>query len=242
MEREYYKAYSNSLGREMELLVFGYRGRAVLFFPTRMAHFYDYEDWGLVAAVEDRIDRGELQLFCVDSVDADSFYNAKIHPSERIKRYLHYEQYILEEVIPLIRSKNNSGFLEVAGCSMGAYHAANIALKHPLLFNKMVCMSGRFDLTRQILTFKDLFEGFFNDDIYFNTPRRFMANLQDEAILSAIRRMEIIIAVGETDPFLPDNREFSQILKDKAIDHQLIVWEGFAHRPRYWQQMLRLYL
>ena len=29
----------------------------------------------MVGAIGDKIDRGEVQLFCVDSVDAESWYN-----------------------------------------------------------------------------------------------------------------------------------------------------------------------
>ena len=43
MHREYHKQFSQHLQRDMELLIFGHGGRAVLFFPTRMARFYDYE-------------------------------------------------------------------------------------------------------------------------------------------------------------------------------------------------------
>jgi esterase/lipase superfamily enzyme len=58
----------------MELLVFGHAGASVLFFPTRTARFYDYENWKIVHVLQDKIEKGLLQLFCVDSVDAESFY------------------------------------------------------------------------------------------------------------------------------------------------------------------------
>jgi esterase/lipase superfamily enzyme len=242
MNREYHKWYSQSLQRNMELLVFGHGGRAVLFFPTRMARFYDYENWGVVEALKHRIDAGELQLFCVDSVDAESFYNQWVHPSVRIKRHIQYESYILNEVLKLMRSKNAGNYFEVAGCSMGAYHALNIAMKHPQVFKKVVCMSGRYDLTKTILDFRDLFDGYHNEDIYFNTPRQYMANMHEGNTLNAIRNMEIIIAVGQIDPFMPGNKEFSELLWDKGIWHQLHIWDNYAHRPRYWQKMVQLYL
>jgi esterase/lipase superfamily enzyme len=241
MNREYHKWYSNTLQREMELLVFGHAGRAVLFFPTRMARFFDYENWGIVEALHNEIDNGQLQLFCVDSIDAESFYNQDAHPMVRIKRHLQYEDYILNEVIPLMQAKNSSGYFEVAGCSMGAYHAANIALKHPGLFKKVICMSGRYDLTREIEVFRDLFDGYHDEDIYFNMPRQFIGNLHNETELEALRNLEIIIAIGETDPFITDNREFSSLLSSKNIPHQFYIWENYAHRPRHWRKMVKLY-
>lgn len=242
MNREYHCWYSTRLERDMELLVFGHGGRAVLFFPPRMGRFYDYENWGIIDALSHRINRGELQLFCVDSIDTESFYNGWAHPEGKITRHLQYEEYILCEVLPLIRRKNSENYLEVAGCSLGAYHAANIALRHPHLFNKLVCMSGRFDLTRSVQYFRDLFEGYRNENIYFNMPRQYIANMQNGWALDNIKRLEIVIAIGEADPFMPDNYEFSELLGWKGTHHQFYKWNGYAHNPRNWRKMAELYL
>jgi len=242
MNREYHKWYSPLLQRDMEILIFGHGGRAVLFFPPRMGRFFDYENWGVVYAIRDKIKKGELQLFCVDSIDAESFYNNGVHPASRITRHLAYENYILHEVIPLMRAINNCGYLEVAGCSMGAYHTANIAMRYPALFNRVVCMSGRYDLTQGMEHFRDLFDGYHNEDIYFNMPRQFLANTADENYLKHIRNLDIVLAIGETDPFIDDNQHFNGLLRGKGINNQFYIWEGYAHRPRYWRQMVNVYL
>jgi len=242
MNREYHKWYSPQLQRDMELLIFGHNGRAVLFFPTRMARFYDYENWHIIESLHDRLYNGELQLFCVDSIDHESFYNRDVHPLMRIARHLQYEGYILNEVLPLMREKNDSEYFETAGCSMGAFHALNLALRHPNLFKKAVGMSGRYDITLQIQDFRDLFDGFHDQDIYFNMPMQFVANVHRQDQLDAIRRLEIIFAVGETDPFWQNNHDFSELLWKKGIANQFYTWSGYAHRPRYWRQMVQLYL
>src|SRR5687768_9551220 len=108
MNREYHKWYSPTLGRNMELLVFGHSGKPVLLFPTRTARFYDYENWKVIHAIADKIKSGLLQIYCVDSIDIESFYNIKIHPSQRIKRHIEYEKYIMREVLPLIWYKNTN--------------------------------------------------------------------------------------------------------------------------------------
>ena len=242
MNREYHKWYSSRLQRDMELLVFGHGGRAVLFFPTRRARFYDYENWGIVNALSEQLNNGELTLFCVDSIDNESFYNQTASPADRITRHVQYEQYIIHEVIPMMQLKNGSQYLEVAGCSMGAYHAANLAFKYPKFFKKAVCMSGRYDLTQSIEYFDDLFSGYHNNDIYFNMPGQYLANMPDSDILNAIRQLNFIIVIGETDPFITDNQYFTSLLQAKNIPHQLYIWNGYAHRPRYWRQMVKLYL
>jgi len=242
MTREYHKWFSTRLQREMELLVFGQGGRAVLFFPTRMARFYDYENWGIVNALKARIERGELQLFCVDSIDRESFYNLEADPSARMARHLQYESYLIHEVIPLIRLKNDGGYIATAGCSMGAYHAVNLAMKYPWLFKKSVGISGRYDLTKAPGDFKDLLDGYHNEAVYLNMPEQYIPNLNDHYLLSAIRNMEVILAVGETDPFLSGNRLFSRILWNKGIVNQFHIWGSNAHRPHYWRQMVPIYL
>ncbi len=84
MNREHHKWYSPRLNRDMELLVFGHAGARVLIFPTSMGRYYEYEDRGMVANLADQIDNGWLQLYCVDSVDAESFYNNWAHPGGKI--------------------------------------------------------------------------------------------------------------------------------------------------------------
>lgn len=242
MNREYHKWYTQRLARDMELLVFGHAGKPVLFFPPRMGRFYDYENWGIVGALADRISNGELHLFCVDSIDTETFYNDISHPAKRMNRHLQYEQYILNEVLPLMRSKQPGTAIEVAGCSMGAYHAANIALKNPHLFKKVVCMSGRYDITRPIQYFQDLLSGYRNEEVAFNMPRQLLSNVRDGAFLDAIRQLDIYLAIGQTDPFNADNHEFSELLWQKGIHHHFYTWNGYAHTPKYWKQMVNLYL
>ncbi len=83
MNREYHKWYSPALGRDMELLVFGHAGTPFIVFPTSMGRFFDYESRGMIDAVREKYENGGLQAFCVDSVDAESWYNKAVHPRER---------------------------------------------------------------------------------------------------------------------------------------------------------------
>ncbi|GAA4315809.1 esterase family protein [Mucilaginibacter gynuensis] len=241
MKREYHKWFSTSLRKNMELLIFGHGGVSVLFFPTRMARFYDYENWKVIEALRPRIEAGELQVYCVDSIDQESFYNLNIPPRERIRRHIQYEGYIVNEVIPFIDEINTGSSVISAGCSMGAYHAVNLAFKHPQLFCKVVGMSGRYDVSQPIKMFRDLLDGYHNEDIYFNMPNQYISNLYDEALINQIRKLDIIIAVGEEDAFLDDNRYLSSELSKKGINNSLYIWNEEAHRPKYWRHMVQLY-
>ncbi len=242
MHREYHQWLSPALGRRMELLVFGAAGARVLFFPTRRARFFDYENWGVIEALRPKVEAGQLQLFCVDSIDGESLYCREKHPAERIRRHLDYERYILEEVLPLTRRLNPNMCLMAAGCSMGAYHAVNIAFRHPELFGKVVGLSGRYDLTQAMASFRDLFQGYVDEAVYLNTPNRFLAHLDHDFYLAHLRRLDITLVVGGGDAFLENNLVLSQQLQEKHIDHQLHVWAGEAHSPLAWQHMVDLYL
>jgi len=226
----------------MELLVFGHAGSPVLFFPTRTARFYDYEDWKVIDAIRPKIEAGTIQVYCLDSVDKESFYSPETPPNERILKHLRFESYILEEVLAVVRRLNPVKDLVLAGCSLGAYHAVNLAFKYPHLFHKVVALSGRFDLTLQMEHFDDLFEGYMDETIYFNMPSRFIPNLWDEPLIAQLKKMEIIFVVGYHDAFLENNRLLSEALWKKGIWNALHIWDGESHKPRYWRYMVQLYL
>ena len=54
--------------------------------------------------------------------------------------------------------------------------------------------------------------------------------------------MEIVMVIGQEDPFLPNNRNLSHILNTKGIDHNLHIWGERAHRGYYWRRMAPLYI
>jgi esterase/lipase superfamily enzyme len=238
MERRYFRWHSDRVGREMELLVFGHAGARVLVFPTRQGRFYDYENWGLVEAIRSRIDAGEIQLYCVDSYDSSSLYDWGIPPWERITRHRTYEEYVLCEVIPLTAALNGDSRLVAHGCSIGAYHAVNIAFRHPGLFNRVVGFSGRYDLTHEYAWYRDLFSGHYDANVYFNTPNHFVPNLTDTTLLRDLRALDIRLIVGEHDYFIDSNRLLSEALWAKGVWHLFEVWHGkAAHAPQYWREM-----
>jgi esterase/lipase superfamily enzyme len=241
MQREYIKWFSPALDKEIELLSFGYAGTPVLLFPTRTARFYDYENWRIIDALKEKINSGLLHVFCLDSIDIESFYSCS-HPSQRIQRHLQYESYVITEVIPYIKSKNNSTGLISAGCSLGGYHAVNLAFKHPGYFSKVVGISARYDLTMSSETFPDLLSGYFDDSVYYNMPSMFIPNLSDENILNALRKLKVVLAIGREDPFFQNNTHLEQELRNKQISTDFYVWNDEAHRPRHWRQMVQLYI
>ena len=241
IQREYKKEFSQYLQQEMEMLIFGHAGTPVIFFPTRTARFYDYEDWNVIDGVHDKLERGELQIFCLDSADKLSFYNKELTPAQRIQRHLFFEKYVLFEVIPMIKTINNSSALTMAGCSLGAYHALNIGFRHPHLFTKIVAMSGRYDLTLSLKFFADLFEGYRDEDIYYNMPSKYVPNIHGDRMLELLRKLDITIVIGKEDAFMENNNALCDALAQKNIPHKYFIWDGEAHRGIIWKEMIKLY-
>ncbi len=235
MNREYHRWHSPSLNRDMELLVFGHGGARMLVFPTSLGKFYEWEDRSMIAALGEHLERGWIHMFCVDSVDAESWYARWAHPGGRAWRHVQYENYLLNEVLPLVYQKNSTPYLIVAGASFGAYHAMNFALRHPDMTNRVITMSGIFDIGRWT-------GGYSDDNVYFNNPCAYIANENDEGRLNLLRRLDITIAVGRDDANRGHNEYFSGLLWSKGIWHALRLWDGWAHDWPWWKDMIRHYV
>jgi esterase/lipase superfamily enzyme len=242
MHREYYNWFSHRLNRDMELLVFGHAGAKVMVFPTRDGRFHEYEDLRIVDSLADKINAGELQLWCLDSIAWETFYCFWRHPADRIQRHIQYEEYVLNEVMPLMNQLNPNPVTIAHGCSLGAFHASNMAFRYPQFFQKLAVFSGRYDLTMNVEAFQDLFSGYYDENIYFHTPTHFLPNLDCDWRLEHLHDMEIVMVVGDADPFLHNNQQLSELLDSKGVQHRLHVWEGRAHRGHYWRKMAALYL
>jgi esterase/lipase superfamily enzyme len=236
MKREYHKWHSPALGRDMELLVFGHTGVPALVFPTSCGRFFEFEDRGMVDAVAEKIEKGHLQLFCVDSLDAESWYNRAVPPSWRIARHLQYEQYLMQEVVPKIRADNHTQNLSTIGCSFGGYHALNLALRHPEIVTGVLSMSGVFEVS-------SFLNGYYDDDCYFHSPMHYLPNLNDPWYLDRYRHNTYILATGVHDHCWNQNERMAQVFRDKAIPCRLDVWgDDAGHDWPWWQRMLRGYL
>jgi esterase/lipase superfamily enzyme len=238
MKREYHKWWSNDLGRDMELLVFGHAGVPAIVFPTSQGRFYEYEDRDMVSAVWDKIEGGRLQLICVDSVDNESWYNRGVGPDWRIARHIQYENYVLRDVVPLIRQMNHTQHLISLGCSFGGYHAVNIALRHPHLFTGFLSMSGAFDMKNL-----GFLHGYYSDEVYFNLPLDYIPNITDHHYLERMRRNTYVLATGVQDQCWNDNERLAGAMRAKGIPVKLDVWgDNTGHDWPWWMKMEQVYL
>src|SRR3954454_24050692 len=91
------------------VIAYGHYGRPVLVFPSEAGRAWDFENNGMLAAVEDLIEGGRAKLYCVDSLDAYSWSDSTIPVEERAVRHGLYTQWLVQEAIPWIRRDVDDG-------------------------------------------------------------------------------------------------------------------------------------
>src|SRR3970282_573962 len=101
------------------MLVFGHSGFPVIAFPTSKARYYELKDFGIIGSAHHLIESGRIKIYCPDGIDWESWYNDSIHPADRIKTHIGYENLILYDVIEFAKHDCDSRQVAVAGCSFG---------------------------------------------------------------------------------------------------------------------------
>lgn len=227
--------YSPNLNKEMEIVVYGHYGPALLLFPTAGADYLEYERFGLIEQISNVIDEGNFKVYAISSINLESWLNDQMLPEHKSARHQQYNDYINKEVVPYIYY-NCQGEVEIytAGASFGALHAANTFFRRPDIFYGTIAMSGTYDL-------KTYTKGYYDDNVYFNSPVDYLSNLNDKIILDLLRsRKHIHILSGSGSYEDPEaSRNLSRILNSKNIPHDLDIWgQDIPHDWPTWKKML----
>ncbi|WEK34156.1 MAG: alpha/beta hydrolase-fold protein [Candidatus Pseudobacter hemicellulosilyticus] len=239
MERQLSSWYSPSLNKEMPIATYGHFGFALLLVPTAAADYLEYERFQLIESLRPFIQSGLVKIFSIDSINMESWMNPGITGKHQIIRQQQWNAYVYEEVVPYIR-QHTSADTEIITCgaSFGALHSANLFFKRPDLFNGCIAMSGVYELTEYT-------RGYFDEDVYFNSPMHYMPNLTDHTILEQIRQSRHIhLFSGSGAHEDPDSaRRFAGILYGKGIHYELDIWGSeWRHDWPTWRAMLPHYL
>lgn len=238
MQRELTSWYSHALNREMPIVTYGHYGFALLLVPTAAADYLEYERFQLIDAIAPFIDAGKIKVFSINSMNLESWMNYEMEGAHKAIRQNQFNEYVYNEVIPFI--KNSTSWdtpVIISGASFGALHSMNLFLKRPDLINGTIAMSGVYDLTEYT-------RGYYDEQVYYNSPIHYIPNLTDDWYLSRIRFGKIIIATGSGAHEDPQaNRRFSGVLNDKGIPHELDIWgEDVTHDWPTWRKMLPHFL
>ena len=235
MQKEITSWFSSSLNKEMPIATYGYYGFALLLIPTAAADFLEYERFQMMDALAPFIDGGKIKVFSIDSINKESWMNNEMYPPHKAIRQNDFNNYVFNEVVPFIRnSTSNDTFIYTCGASFGALHAMNLFLKKPDLINGAISMSGVYDLTEYT-------KGFYDEQVYYNSPIHYIPNLTDNWYLDRIRASNHIhIYTGGGAHEDPEaNKRFSQVLWNKGIGHDLDIWGAdVVHDWPTWRNML----
>ena len=235
MHRSITSWHSPSLNKEMPLVTYGHYGFALLLIPTAGADYLEYERFRLIDALAPSINSGKMKVFSIDSINKESWLNREMQGEHKGIRHNQYNHYVFNEVIPFIKNSTSPETpVYVSGASLGALHSMNLFLKRPDLINGTIAMSGVYNLMEYT-------DGFYDEQVYFNSPVHYMPNLTDPHILNQIRKSgHIHILSGSGSHEAPGAaRELAQILEQKEIACDLSIWGSeWSHDWPTWRAML----
>jgi esterase/lipase superfamily enzyme len=238
MRREIHSWWSSCLNKDMPIVAYGHYGFAVLMFPTAAADFLEYERFEMIHALSPLIESGKIKVYSIDSINSESWLSNHMDPHDKGVRHQQFNEYVVEEVVPFIHD-DCKGLVPVVstGASVGALHAANNFFRRADIFSGTIAMSGIYDL-------KYYTHGYFDDNVFFNSPVHYLPGWNDDYMLNKIREGKIIIASGQGDYEDPGaSRHLSDILHQKGIPHWLDLWgHDIRHDWNTWRQMLPYFL
>ncbi|HMS63925.1 MAG TPA: esterase [Ignavibacteria bacterium] len=235
MKRVITKQFSTALNKEMDIVAYGDYGFALLLFPTAAADYLEYERFQMIDTLAPYIDGGMIKVYSINSINSESWLNDEMNPVDKAIRHQQFNDYVVNEVVPFIYNDCN-GVVPIitSGASLGALHCANLFFKRPDVFSGTIAMSGSYDLS-------DYSKGYFDETCYFNSPMHYLPNLNDEAILSDMRKSgHIHILTGQGNFEKPQaTEEISKILNSKNVPNDAELWGlDVPHDWPTWRKMI----
>lgn len=231
---------SQAMGRKIYLWQYGTFGWPLLVFPSAAGMAHEWEAHGMTEQLADFIDGGKLKLYCIESNVAEAWTRKEGDPKWRIQRHIAYEQFVTRELVPFIRDdcKTKDIPIAVTGTSLGAFFAANFALKFPEIFRYALCMSGRYDIRS--------FNGLDDADVYFNNPLAYAHNLHGEHLDQIRRNTHLALVCGRgkwEEGNYQETEALANVLKGKGVSCELDLWgTDVSHQWEWWVKQARLHL
>ena len=241
MESSEYVIYSSHLNRDMHIIQYGSSGVPVLGFPTQCAPCTNYEDFGVINTLKTYLEGGMLQLFCVETVDEESWYCENGINTWRSARQESYHRFTVDELIPFIRSRSSSEFRPVVmGIDMGATQASIAFFRRPELFSGLIALSGIYDSSCY-------YHGWMDSTLYDNSVECFLANMpEDHPRILKYNGAFIIMCCGRgpwEDECYRTLCNLEKILHRKRIKALIDYWgSDVSHDWPWWRHQLEYYI
>ncbi|MFC0323011.1 esterase family protein [Gallibacterium melopsittaci] len=233
--------WSGELGCEMHFNVYGHAGKPIIVFPSSGGSHNEYADFGMIEACRSFIDRGLVKFYTPDSLDKESWLAVNKSGHDMALAHNAYDRYIVHELVPLIRYESEwSGAMIATGCSMGAFHTINFALRHPDLFDIAIALSGVYDAR--------FFTGEFYGDqtVYFNSPIDYLWGQYDSWFLDRYRQNHYIVAVGQgawEEQHIADTARLQEAFQAKEILAWFDFWgHDVDHDWPWWRVQMSFFL
>lgn len=237
MLRRHEKIYSPAIGYDVDVLAFGHFGDPIIAFPSGGGKYFDFESNGMVGAIAPLIEAGRIKVYCPGGLDRESWLNDDLPPHYRAVRHNDYQDFIINNLVPTIRYDCRSEDIRIGltGCSLGALHSANFALKFPHIFNYALCLSGLYDLNSVCGPSDSL-------EVYFNNPLAYVRNLHGAALDHIRHNTHITLVCGQgpwEDTNLPNTQQLADLLAIKGISHERDIWgHDVEHNWNWWRRQI----
>ncbi|MCG8462220.1 MAG: hypothetical protein MI919_38540 [Holophagales bacterium] len=235
MRRRHELVYSPAMGRRMNVWCFGHWGTPLVVFPSAAGFAHEWDAQGMVETLAPLIYGGKLKLYCPESNVSQSWTDKHEHPAIRVKAHMAYERCILDDLVPAIRHDCESPDIRMAcaGTSLGAFYAANFALKHSEIFFYALCLSGRYQAT-------NFTQGYTNTDIYFNDPMSYVPSLDGEALDKVRGQTSLAMVCGQgawEEGCIEETQAICDIFDHKGIPHWRDIWgHDVSHDWIWWRR------
>lgn len=233
--------YSHILNQELITVMYGHTGQPCLVFPSQNGNSRDFEGFGMVEVCRPWIEQGKLRLYCVDSVDEQTWSAYHLPPDGRMRRHEAWFHHLMDEYVPFIY--RDSGFEErlmTLGCSLGAFHAANALFRRPDLFGSVIALSGAYDARWLLMDYMD-------ELVYLNSPLDSIRGMDaNHPYVQLYNDSRIILCCGQgawEDEMLRSVRLLEQAMREKGIHPWVDIWgQDVNHDWDWWKKQLAYFL
>ena len=241
MNGRYMQIPSKSMGRKVHLWCYGFYGAPVVVFPSAAGFAHEWQQQGMIDALLPLLQAGAIKLYCPESNVAEAWTRKEGTLEWRMKRHIAYEQFVLHELLDFITEDCHmeNPPLTAIGCSLGAMYAANFSLKHPHIFQRSICMSGRYMVT-------ELTDGQSNLDTYYSNPIAYVSNMSGKTLEQVRQHTHVTLICGQgayEEGCIEETILLSQLLSKKQIPHHTDIWgKDSKHDWNWWRRQASMYL